>query len=146
MMAVIVYSCITLTFDSGDLTTCAKRVGAAGDRCRATKTFLSWSDFEVMLVFTGEAALNMFVRGLWGHPRSYFRSSWRILDFCIVVFSILAEAAQSSQYRALRALRAVRAVRPLRLVSRFPQLQLVVDVSNAEWGELCISLNTHLPL
>lgn len=129
MMTVILYSCITLTLDSGDLTTCAKTVGAVGDRCRATKVFLSWSDFEVMIIFVGEAALNMFVRGLWGHKRSYFRSPWRVLDFLIAVFSVVAEAVQSSQYRALRALRAVRALRPLRLVSRFPQLQLVVDVS-----------------
>ena len=132
MMVVILYSCATLTVDSGDLATCVKQPGAAGDRCRAIKSFLAWSDFEVMLVFVGEATAQMFVRGLWGHPRSYFRSPWRVLDCLVAAFSVAAEIVQSSQYRALRALRAVRALRPLRLVSRFPQLQLVVDVSRGK--------------
>lgn len=129
MMVVILYSCATLTLDSGNLATCAKQIGPEGDRCRSIKTYLSWSDFEVMIIFVVEAAMNIFVRGVWGHRQSYFRSPWRVLDFVIAVFSVVSEAVQNSQFRALRALRAVRALRPLRLVSRFPQLQLVVDVS-----------------
>jgi hypothetical protein len=80
-----------------------------------------------MLVFVGEMCLNIFVRGLYKGPQAYLASRWRMLDCAIVVFSAAAEISGGSQVRVLRALRALRA---LRLVSRFPQLQMVVQVRN----------------
>jgi hypothetical protein len=44
ILFVILYSCCTLPLDSGDLAVCAKIPGPGGERCRATKLFLSWCD------------------------------------------------------------------------------------------------------
>jgi len=48
---------------------------------------------------------------------AYLRSGWNILDFCVVVISILS-LMNMDAVQGLQALRTFRALRPLRLISR----------------------------
>ena len=55
--------------------------------------------------------------------RSYLRDAWNILDFCIVLVSLVMLLGIPQ----LKPLRVLRALRPLRLVSRNPGMKLVVN-------------------
>ena len=63
---------------------------------------------------------------------SYIKSSWNILDFIVVVGSLVdlyfsIASVNSVNLKSLRALRALRALRPLRMVSRNEGLRVVVN-------------------
>jgi len=58
---------------------------------------------------------------------AYLRTSWNILDFCIVIISWLAIIMSGSGIGFLRTLRALRAFRPLRLISRMEGMKIVVN-------------------
>merc|ERR1719502_1861806 len=69
---------------------------------------------------------------LMNGPNSYLKNSWNVLDFVIVVVSIVnitfkLRGETLTGGSALRALRTVRVLRPLRMVSRQKELKLVVD-------------------
>ena len=68
-----------------------------------------------------------FVRGKF----AYLKDNYNILDFVIVVFSILSWVLESLDtgidISYLKALRALRALRPLKLVSKNEGMKLVVN-------------------
>ena len=65
--------------------------------------------------------------------KAYMRDGWNILDFIIVVISILAISLPSSGGAGplLKQLRVARAVRPLRLVSRYEALKITFQTVSA---------------
>ncbi|BFZ01527.1 hypothetical protein BsWGS_04567 [Bradybaena similaris] len=78
------------------------------------------------ILFTIEMFLKWFGLGL----SAYFSSGWTILDFCIVLISILAligDAMGVSHLATFRSLRTFRALRPLRAVSRWHGMKIVVN-------------------
>eukprot|EP00466_Bigelowiella_natans_P016933 jgi/Bigna1/90435/estExt_fgenesh1_pg.C_700070 len=58
-------------------------------------------------------------------PDGYFRSTWNIMDFCIVVLSLVALLSAGSAKIAF--LRLIRVFRPLRAVNRWKSLKLIVN-------------------
>lgn len=58
---------------------------------------------------------------------SYLKEPWNILDGGVVALSILALAFGSESFAWVRALRTLRVLRPLRVISRVPQLKVVVN-------------------
>lgn len=86
-------------------------------------------------------ALGFYLENNFEHPeaRPYIRSAWNILDFLVVIASMidfivfLQEERVASKtntlkaLKALRALRVLRALRPLRMISRNEGLKLVVN-------------------
>lgn len=63
-------------------------------------------------------------------PRTYLTDSWNILDFIIVLFSILTwvlEASTGGNMEFVRGFRALRALRPLRVVSKNEGIKTVVN-------------------
>ena len=79
-----------------------------------------------VVIFTIEVAIKMSVYGIISQSNAYFRSMWNVLDFIAVTVSIL-DLANVGPGNALRVLRVLRVLRPLRMISRFPQLKVVVD-------------------
>jgi len=77
-------------------------------------------------IFIFEMIVKLISLGFCLHKGSYLRNGWNVLDFFIVLISImgLAKLGPSS---ALKPMRTIRILRPLRMVSRFPELKLVVD-------------------
>ena len=91
-------------------------------------TFLYVSDVILTTIFTVEAVLKIIAYGFLLHKNAYLRSAWNVLDFVIVIVSILAlSASDSGGLKSLRSLRALRALRPLRMIARWPGLRLVVN-------------------
>jgi hypothetical protein len=82
----------------------------------------------LVYIFIAEMLLKWVALGVVLHPGSYWRNSWNALDGAIVACSIVELAFSDSQeLKSLRALRALRALRPLRVISRYPNLKLVVN-------------------
>eukprot|EP00045_Choanoeca_perplexa_P001967 m.22459 g.22459 ORF g.22459 m.22459 type:complete len:1360 (+) comp11254_c0_seq3:204-4283(+) len=76
-----------------------------------------------LAVFLLEAGLKMAALGLKG----YFKIGWNILDFTVVLVSVIDIASVGSGLTAFRSLRTLRALRPLRAVSRWKGMKVVVD-------------------
>lgn len=81
-------------------------------------------------LFIVESALKIFVMGFVIGKKTYLRDSFNILDFVIVVISIVAwilEANDGFDISFVRAFRALRALRPLKLISKNEGMKLVVN-------------------
>ena len=84
------------------------------------------------VIFIVEAVLKVVAFGFIQHEGAYLRDNWNVLDFVIVVFSIIEIAFASGDTGAggdlgtFKVLRAFRAARPLRVVRRFESLRIVV--------------------
>jgi len=101
--------------------------------------FLLWSDLVITIIFTFEMLLKIVAFGFAFHKHSYLRNGWNVLDFNIVLVSLIALATGPlvsgicdvepgpNFLKALRALRAFRALRPLRVIKRDPGLRLVIN-------------------
>ena len=74
-------------------------------------------------LFTLECALKIVALGfVCNGRRSYLRDAWNILDFGIVLVTLVTLVGAE----ALKPLRILRALRPLRLISRAPGMRLIV--------------------
>jgi len=93
----------------------------------ATYEFLQLMNYVLTGVFTIECLLKVIGLGLWQGEKAYLNSGWNVLDFVIVLISIMSLVFASAGVKALRSMRALRALRPLRLVSRLKGLKVVVD-------------------
>jgi hypothetical protein len=68
--------------------------------------------------------------GFFIGPKTYLKDSWNILDFIIVIFTILTwilDAFDSINIKFIRGFRALRALRPLRVVSKNEGIKTVVN-------------------
>lgn len=66
-------------------------------------------------LFFIEMALKIFAHGFVLMPKAYLRSAWNVLDFLVVVISIIQLVTNDSgNLESLRSLRTLRALRPLR--------------------------------
>ena len=84
----------------------------------------------VSALFIVESALKIFVMGFVIGKKTYLRDSFNVLDFVIVVISIVAwilEANEGFDISFVRAFRALRALRPLKLISKNEGMKLVVN-------------------
>merc|ERR1719506_2156307 len=102
---------------------------------RPIKVFVSNVGWFFTIAFIIEMLLKIIVLGFI-HSKTpsmpaYLRSGWNILDFCVVVISILTIMAESvpalKVVSSLKALRTFRALRPLRLISRLEGMKQVIN-------------------
>jgi hypothetical protein len=123
-------------------------LGQVPGNSRTYLDFLVYSDLVITIIFVFEMLLKMIGLGLIRGKDSYMRSGWNVLDFFIVILSVIGLAtgplvtgfcmldvepsAGGGILKALRSMRALRALRPLRVVRRYPALRLVVmSIMNA---------------
>jgi len=81
-------------------------------------------------LFIGEAFFKIVVSGFYFGENTYLKDPWNILDFVIVLFSILTwflEIFLGTSISFVRSFRALRALRPLRVVSTNEGMKTVVD-------------------
>jgi hypothetical protein len=75
----------------------------------------------VSVIFIAEFVFKVIVLGFFIGEKTYLKDNWNILDFIIVMFSILTwilESFDSFNVSFMRGFRALRALRPLRVVSK----------------------------
>ncbi|XP_046574320.1 sodium channel protein 1 brain-like [Haliotis rubra] len=115
VLLTIFASSVTLAFEDVTL-----------DEKPSLKLALYYLNIIFCILFSIEMLIKMFGYGL----HKYFTSFWTILDFCIVLISIISLIAESlgiSNIAAFRSLRTLRAIRPLRAISRWQGMKIVVN-------------------
>lgn len=76
---------------------------------------LDYAEVVLTVLFSLEMAFKVLAYGFVCMPGAYLRSSWNILDFLVVVVSVVQLTADDAGgLGGLRSLRALRALRPLR--------------------------------
>lgn len=76
----------------------------------------------ISYIFICECVIKVIVQGFYIGNKTYLKDNWNILDFIIVIFSVLTMILESiidpSNIQFIRGFRALRALRPLRVVSK----------------------------
>lgn len=123
IFVMIIVSSITLAIDEPTLSETSD-----------TKHVLNILDVIFTAIFTIEMCIKIIVYGFFFTDDSYMSDAWNVLDFFIVLTSILAlpsnpvmGGSSDSPFAVLRVLRTFRALRPLRMINRAPGLKVVVD-------------------
>ena len=114
IVAVIIVSCLAMTLE-----------GCALEPSSQLATWLERLNLYSTLIFTLEMLLKILADGLAFTPRAYLKSGWNRLDGAIVTASLLSLLGDVGAFRTMRLLRVLR---PLRLISRFGNLRIVVDL------------------
>lgn len=83
-----------------------------------------------------EAALKIIALGFfwnyYGEITAYIRNPWNILDFIVVVVSLVdtyyefSNSSGQQNLSSIKALRAIRALRPLRMISKSKDLKIAI--------------------
>ena len=89
--------------------------------------FLEQANVYATYIFIGECVFKITAYGLLFTEHAYLKSGWHQLDAFIVASSVVSLLSDELP-PAFRALRVLRVLRPLRLIARFGNLRLVVDL------------------
>lgn len=128
ILIIILVSSVTLGFDN-----------PLENPDSSQKRFLSFMDVFFTILFTIEMILKVISLGFFYNyhnptnsdymPKAYIRNPWNILDFVVVVTSIIDKSGLTniSGLKALRTLRSLRALRPLKMVAKNENLKFLVD-------------------
>lgn len=75
-----------------------------------------------------EVVLKVVAKGLiMNGPKSYLRSYWDILDFIIVVFSVISLSANKESLKFFKLFRMYRFLRPLRMINKNSGMKVAVS-------------------
>ena len=90
--------------------------------------------------FILEAMIKIITQGLWMHKNAYLRDGWNVVDFVVVLFSVIEITVTligiDAGSNGIRGLRALRVIRPLRSVKRIPRLKRLVNIMLRSLPEL----------
>lgn len=93
-----------------------------------TENTLNMIDYVFTSIFTIEMLMKLIAFGLLFEDKgAYLRDPWNILDGSIVLLAIIGIALSDLDLDWVRSLRTMRVLRPLRVISRVPELKIVVD-------------------
>jgi len=84
----------------------------------------------ISIIFVFEFLIKAIVMGFVIGEKTYLKDNWNVLDFVIVMFSVLTWILSSMQgvdISFIRGFRALRALRPLRVVSKNEGIKTVVN-------------------
>lgn len=89
---------------------------------------LNYFDYVFTAIFVAEMLLKWVALGLVLHPRAYLRNAWNVLDFVVVMGSVISIglAASGVDVSVVRVIRVIRVLRPLRTIQRAQKLKEVV--------------------
>lgn len=135
ILLTIVFSTIVLTFEDVNL-----------QEGSTTDDFLVIANYITTFIFLIEMGVRICALGFCLHKGSYLRDPWNVLDFLIVVVSVLDITLSDIAF--LKAFRVLRALRPLRSVRRFESMLVVVETLfrtiPAIFNVLMVSVLFHL--
>ena len=114
---IIVISSITLAIDN-----------PLNDPESGLSIALYWIDMMVSCIFIVEATIKIIANGFfWAGPTSYLRDGWNILDWILVLLSILSIATSNEVLGKLKTFRTFRVLKPLRFISKMKNLRLSIN-------------------
>lgn len=84
-------------------------------------------DYVMTGIFTLELLVKVFTYGfMFNGKQSYMRNPWNIMDFLIVVFSLISAVFSNDNFKIIKVFRMLRVLRPLRMISRNEGLKIAV--------------------
>lgn len=83
-------------------------------------------DVIFSIVFTVEMVLKVVAFGLYGSGDTYLHDPWNVMDGSIVILALLSLFLGDASFSWIRSLRTVKVMRPLRVITRVPELRVVV--------------------
>ena len=136
-MGLIIISTILLTLDN-----------PLNDRDGVLTQVLGILDYILTFAFTFECLVNIILLGIaFNGQNSYLRDSWNILDFLIVIFSLVNIAAAGVDLGIIKLFRMLRVLRPLRVLKRNLGLKIqVISLLNSIPGIMNLLAITMLLL
>jgi hypothetical protein len=88
---------------------------------------VGYIDIIITAIFCIECISKIIVQGfIFNGSNSYLRIGWNILDFFIVLISLISYILTGINLKSLKVLRLLRILRPLRMISRNEGLKLCV--------------------
>ena len=86
----------------------------------------------ISIIFIIEATLKIIVMGFYWGQRTYLKDAWNILDFTLVILTILTWVIErlvneQNDVGFVNGFRALRSLRPLRVVSKNEGIKTVVN-------------------
>lgn len=98
-----------------------------------TQQILDKIDLVMTMLFTLEVVIKVISRGLFFNgPNSYLKKPSNVLDFFVVVISLVSTFVSSGNLGMVKVLRiATRLTRPMRLVFRDERLKISINVLQA---------------
>ncbi len=89
---------------------------------------LAYLDYVMTSIFTLEALAKIITYGfLFNGKKSYLRTVWNIIDFLIVVASLISIVLSGVDLSIFKVLRLLRVLRPLRVISRNEGLRISIQ-------------------
>jgi voltage-dependent calcium channel L type alpha-1D len=85
------------------------------------------------IIFAAECLLKSIAFGFVRGKEAYLRDGWNVLDFIIVMASVLNFVPGLPNFSVVRGFRVLR---PLRSISRLPKLRMIINVLVSSFGEL----------
>ena len=113
-----------------------QRTAADKDATNDVEDLLSIVDTCFYSVFLFEFFSKLIAYGFWTTENAYIKDPWNKLDFVVVVFSTVNYLPGQSKSSLGRIFRLCRCLRPLRMINKFPSLQVIV-------GAIVDSLGTN---
>lgn len=98
--------------------------------------FLFQADVCMTAIFIFEMCLKIIGFGFAFCKNSYLHTNWNVLDFVIVVFSVVSLCVGGTGFKLVKAFRSLRSLRALRMVSHMKSLRLVVKSITATFNSL----------
>ena len=110
---------------------CLSSIKLAIDTYLTDTTTMIYQIFQVLddvftVAFLLECMVKILTYGFVFCPTSYLRDSWSILDFFIVICSMIDMLVSSVNLPFVKVLRLLRTLRPLRFLSHYENLRIVV--------------------
>jgi len=88
---------------------------------------MEYLNTAMTFVFIIEAIIKIIVYGfLFNGDSSYLRNLWNVMDFLIVIFSVLGLFPFYGDAEFIKIMRLLRVLRPLSMVSRNPGMKTVI--------------------
>ena len=116
MIFIIIVSSILISFEN-----------PLDDPKSKKSNFLKNIDSTFSCVFAFESLLKIVSCGLiLNGPTSYLKVPWNILDFTIVILSLLSMSFSHIDIGMFKVLRLIKVLRPLRMISRNQGLQISI--------------------
>jgi len=85
-------------------------------------------DIIFTVIFAIECSMKIIALGFIANgKKSYLRKGWNVLDFTIVLMSIVSTTITSQKFKIVKIFRLIRVLRPLRLISRNKLLKIAIQ-------------------
>ena len=89
--------------------------------------FLHYADIILTAFFSMECLFKIISYGfLFNKENSYIRNGWNIIDFLVVLISIISLLITNVKFSGVKILRLLRVLRPLRVISRNKGLRIAI--------------------